>query len=547
MKKVILVWGILFFISCSKTETPISIKPIEQEESIKFTTSADTISSSNNIIDEFPLSINLTSALPKDGVKYSIQVIKNENAQIVFKLDTLLTQNSLSVKITGINLPDKYNLVINLTSKSLPTNTQTKSIILNRFYVKKYIYVDAWKNQPDIPMWFKPSGSERQVWCDLDLDGNYDAIDLIASGNSVYFKGHYYGEKYIYKKTIDIASLVRNDALNKFFQDTISNLKDITNANIGITDFNHDSIPDIIFGIETQEEPNSTRYINSWQLVLLSKNVQDYELKIIPIFFRGGANDLYLDLNADGICDYLSPEHLINRLIHPQWQQSKFIECYFDNNFKVSYQGKEQSSWGIVSHATDYDNNGITDFVLSGEDFPFSGGIIASPGEGPSVYLNYSNQGLKKTSLLYNKTFSDSFQSIYLFDFSVGNINGDLDGDGNMDQVFLKSCFEGSPIISDSLKKTGIFQIFIGNGKGDFIDKTDTWFDNKTNKVYLLEFANPKELLLGDVDNDGKRDIYFKYIQNIYFKNTGSKLVLTKSSGNNFGFPSQNMKSFSNQ
>jgi len=145
---------------------------------------------------------------------------------------------------------------------------------------------------------------------------------------------------------------------------------------------------------------------------------------------------LYLDLNADGICDYLSPEHLINRLIHPQWQQSKFIECYFDNNFKVSYQGKEQSSWGIVSHATDYDNNGITDFVLSGEDFPFSGGIIASPGEGPSVYLNYSNQGLKKTSLLYNKTFSDSFQSIYLFDFSVGNINGDLDGDGNMDQVF---------------------------------------------------------------------------------------------------------------
>jgi hypothetical protein len=548
MKNAILALGVFVLTSCSKTDKGATIitPSVVQEQNLKFTTSADTLSSSSNIIDTLPLNINITSTIPTSGVIYSIQLVRNDNSQTVYKIDTTVSQTNLAVKIPGFSAPTQYNLIITVTSKSSSSNTLSKTISLNRFYIKKFIYTDAWRNQPNLPMWFIPSGAERQVWCDLDLDGNYDAIDLSANGNQVYLKAHYYGPNYSYKKSIELSSLVRNDALNKFFKDTTSVLKDLTNANIGITDFNRDSIPDIIFGIETQEDPNSTRFINSWQIILLSKGVQDYELKVIPIFFRGGANDIYMDLNNDGICDYFSPEQLINRQVHSEWPQTRFIECYFDKNFNVSYSGKDNIPWATVSHATDFDNNGITDFVISGEDYPISGGIVASSGVGPNVYLNYSNSSIKKTVLLYSKTFSDKYQSLYYFDFSVGNMNGDINGDGKMDQVFLKSCFEGSPIITDSLKKSGIFEIFIGDGQGGFTESTSNWFDNNSNSLYLPEFANPKELLIGDVDGDGKNDIYFKFYQNLYLKNTGSKFILTRSIGSNFGFPSQSLKSQKN-
>ena len=102
MKNVILFFGVLFVISCTKTEAPVTPPPppvVVIEESIKFSTNLDT--GTFNISDTLPLVITVSSKLPNDGIVYSITSTWVDSSKQIFKLDTTLNQSNLSLKIPG--------------------------------------------------------------------------------------------------------------------------------------------------------------------------------------------------------------------------------------------------------------------------------------------------------------------------------------------------------------------------------------------------------------------------------------------------------------
>jgi hypothetical protein len=100
MKKLIIALRILFIISCSKTEVPVTPPtPVVQEEAIKFTTNLDT--GTYNVIDTLPLVVTVSSKLPSAGVLYSIITTWTDSSKQIFKIDTSLTVSTLSLNIQG--------------------------------------------------------------------------------------------------------------------------------------------------------------------------------------------------------------------------------------------------------------------------------------------------------------------------------------------------------------------------------------------------------------------------------------------------------------
>lgn len=151
MEKVILALGIILIISCTKTESPVTPPvPVIQEEAIKFTTNLDT--GTFNVKDTLPLLINVSSKIPASGVIYSITSKWTDSTKQIFKLDTTLTQNSLSLNIPGHQKSGTYTISISVTSKSTLSNTLNKSIPvvnnpLGRFMGYKVDLIEKLKNE----------------------------------------------------------------------------------------------------------------------------------------------------------------------------------------------------------------------------------------------------------------------------------------------------------------------------------------------------------------------------------------------------------------
>ena len=129
MKRITFAFGILICVlACKKTESPIipiPVVPIVQEETIKFTTNID--SGIKNVVDTLPLIINVTSKIPASGVYFNILVKLTDSSKVIFKIDTLINQNSLSLNIPGFNNLGVFNISVTLTSKSTSSNSFSNS------------------------------------------------------------------------------------------------------------------------------------------------------------------------------------------------------------------------------------------------------------------------------------------------------------------------------------------------------------------------------------------------------------------------------------
>ena len=130
MKRVIFALGILFTISCTKTDNTTTTQPIVsvQEDPIKFTTNLDT--GTYNVSDTLPLVISVSSKLPTSGLIYSITATWTDSAKQIYKLDTNLNQASLSLNIPGLKKTGNYSVGIVVASKSTTTNILNKTIIV---------------------------------------------------------------------------------------------------------------------------------------------------------------------------------------------------------------------------------------------------------------------------------------------------------------------------------------------------------------------------------------------------------------------------------
>jgi hypothetical protein len=161
MKNTFIVWGLLLIFACSKTESdqtnnnsaPTS-PATTSEENIKFTTSID--SGYFLVNDTIPISITVSSKIPSAGLIYSITTTWSDSSKIISKIDTTSSQSPISIQVPNLNKVGKYNISISITSKSLSTNTLSKSAtVINNSPLKftstscvDYVNSDVFGNVP---------------------------------------------------------------------------------------------------------------------------------------------------------------------------------------------------------------------------------------------------------------------------------------------------------------------------------------------------------------------------------------------------------------
>ena len=133
MKRAIFALGVLFVFACKKTEIPATPPVVVvQEEAIKFSTNLDSITYS--IADSISLVLSVSSKIPSNGLIYTVNSTWVDSNKLVFKIDTISSQSSLSLNIPSIIKAGTYNLSISVTSKSTSSNSSNKNFIIFKRY-----------------------------------------------------------------------------------------------------------------------------------------------------------------------------------------------------------------------------------------------------------------------------------------------------------------------------------------------------------------------------------------------------------------------------
>jgi len=133
MKRVIFALGVLFVFACKKTEIPATPPVVVvQEEAIKFTTNLDSITYS--IADSISLIFSVSSKIPSNGLIYTVNSTWVDSNKLVFKIDTITSQSSLSLNIPSLSKAGTYNLSISVTSKSTSSNSSNKNFVIFKRY-----------------------------------------------------------------------------------------------------------------------------------------------------------------------------------------------------------------------------------------------------------------------------------------------------------------------------------------------------------------------------------------------------------------------------
>jgi len=514
---IFIIIGILIF-SCKKVETASSPQiPITPEETIKFFTNIDT--GVINIADTLSFTINLTSKIPPAGVICSIITNWTDSTKQIFKLDTLLIQSSLNLKIPGHKYFGNYNLSIIVTSKANTSNTASKIISFKNVPLERFegykVDVNArslgtnyWTNvkfQPDLiisafhePLPGNLGYSLQGVTCgDFNLDG---WIDVFNPGYS------YNGPK------CGVGFLIWNKQKKIFENNNLLNNKQTViggNPNKTIPVYlNSDNYIDLVI-IDNGDEGISTAPAEPIRL-LLSDGKGGYDIKEIPSespLMEHESGDVG-DLNNDG-----NPDLIIacNQAWFLMWGIKEFpyfsttnmgvFHAYADNdpNRLPSQRGyKNNNGFGeavseISGNLTDikivdFNNDGWNDIILGtaenrGNDpYPTSNRIILNLGQGK----------FNKNSLV-SLPFFDPVRFITGKDFICEDINND----GRKDIICVAQFISAPP-------EWDIF-CFVQQSNGSFsIDKN------------IIKFNFPKKgtwkpkLFYVDINGDNQKDLgYF--------------------------------------
>jgi hypothetical protein len=526
MKKLIIALIILFIISCSKTEVPVTPPPtpVVQEESIKFATNLDT--GTYNVIDTLPIVITVSSKLPSAGVLYSITTTWTDSSKQIFKIDTSLTVSTLSMNIPGLKKAGNYSVAVTVTSKSTVSNTLNKSIsIINNPLARfmgykvasnaKQLGTEYWANTPvlsdymDYKFQTPVSGQDHISNAGNIINGDFNNdgwIDIFAPGMA-----------YAGNVGVNTSFLIWNPSLKKFedknlFNDKTINLAKTNPPRVIPVYLNNDDYVDIVvFGYVDEGIPGD---LPNPIILVLSDGKGGYDItKIItetPLFYHGGGD--IGDLNGDKIPDLVINYGGMMRIL---WGKNTYP--YFDQNYGATfalpivnlYGGvqvvyKNDNGFGetciecvssYIGNSKIYDVNkdGLNDLVLCGSD----------NGQSPSRVLINKGAGKFNISSIITLPFATvNTEPKHDLDFIVDDINGD----GLNDIISLHvnwnySIWELTPMIQ---KSDGSFKIDYSFVVNNHIVNTTT---NST--------IGKEKLIYVDVNGDGKKDIFFYEINNM--------------------------------
>jgi len=134
MKNVIFILGMLFVISCTKTEAPVTPPPVVvKEETIKFNVTPNNDNGTITVSkDTLNLSINISSKVPDNGMNIQIECKRTLDDKVVHKIDSNSKANKLEFVIPSFGIKSDYTLKVTVSSKSNTQNADTKTIQIVR-------------------------------------------------------------------------------------------------------------------------------------------------------------------------------------------------------------------------------------------------------------------------------------------------------------------------------------------------------------------------------------------------------------------------------
>lgn len=555
MKRLIFALGFLFALSCTKTDsgtTPPSTNPVA-EESIKFSTNLDT--GSYNVADTLPLIVSVTSKIPNAGIVYSITATWNDSAKQVFKLDTTVTQSTLSINITGLKKTGSYSVAVIATSKSTSTNTSNKTISvvnnpLGRFMGYK---VDvALKAKDEINYWrdcgvmwdvivnkfnIRPNGQTGSNFIPQTITGDFNNdgwIDVFNSGT-----GSFNGVPVDYTQW-----LIWNPSLKTFESKNLFNDKSIKYFGAGQRrsvsyDINKDGYTDAVI-FDSGDDGNNysgPRPLQPIRLVL-SDGKGGYDLKdlndITPKYMYNHSGDVG-DLNNDGFPDLVSATGTTVYIswgigVYPYFSNkvSYFSVDYFNPNLVVDNgfgENVPQAAGAIIITIADVNKDGWND-IIEGTDemskkydtylpFDIKNKILINQGKG-----RFNQNGIKELPF-YLDDMSNINKRPTNHDYRVLDFNGDG----------LNDIISTSSISYDDYR----FNLYTQNKDGSFtLDKSKFTFTiNQNNRVMgSIPGFWKAWLMLFDFNGDGIKDI--SYIDAINFNGELKNKTVFIKSGDKF-------------
>jgi 5-hydroxyisourate hydrolase-like protein (transthyretin family) len=502
MKNVIFLLGILFVISCTKTEVPSTPPPtpIAQEESIKFTISPD-ITSNNYLLnkDSLDFTISVNSKIPSQGIIYSVQVIRTDSNLTVFKLDTTSGQSSTNIKATGFNIKGSYTLKITLTSKTTSTNTINQNYTLSRNRIYKN-YLSSSYDLSNYDIWFssaqlfKSDGSkylnnpfidEQSAQLDIDGDGLEDLF---------YFEG--YDLKISPTPNPPPSIFMNNGTTLKQTNYTGPSIKDPHGTKILVGDFNNDSLPDIFSNVAVDPPFGAFPFLNDNNHLILNSKNGFATVKEFPDqgFWYTGCSG---DIDNDGDLDIIAFN------FHNQAAGVKSRIMWNDGkaNFTIDFNGIGDIPTAYQSELVDINNDGFLDLV-----------VVFVPSIFPSRVNDFRILwGNGKGFTLVNSSSISISGEWYLMNLDFI----DIDKDGTK-EVIPSGTYDnpagGAPIY--------FISFFKSEDKGKtYSDKTTQYIDNnKATRFYHIRVQ--------DIDKNGMLDIFSgEKKDNIRWEWNGSKFI----------------------
>ncbi len=501
MKNVIFVLGILFVISCTKTELPSTPAPtpIAQEESIKFSISPD-ITSNNFLLnkDTLDLIISVNSKIPPQGILYSIQVNRTDSSVTVFKLDTVSSQPGITIKASGLNIKGNYTVKITLTSKTTSTNTINQNYTLNRNRVYKN-YLRSSYDLSNYDTWFssvqlyKSDGSkylnnplidEQSAQLDIDGDGLEDLF---------YFEA--YDLKISPTPNPPPSIFMNNGTILKQTNYTGPSIKNPHGTKILVGDYNNDSLPDVFSNVAVDPPFGAFPFLNdNCHLILNSKNgfATVKEFPDQGFWYTGCSGDI----DNDGDLD------IITFNFHNQAAGVKSRIMWNDGkaNFTIDFNGIGDIPTAYQSELVDINNDGFLDLVITF--------VPNAPTRLNDLRILWGN------GKVFNLTNSTSINISP--DWYVMNLDFvDIDKDGTKE--VLPSGNYDNPTGGAQIYFISFFK---SEDKGKtYSDKTTQYIDNnKANRFYHIRVQ--------DIDNNGLLDVFStEKKDNIRWEWNGSKFV----------------------
>ena len=504
MNRVLFALGILFLFACSKTEvsvTPTPTSPLVQEEAIKFSVTPDISSGTLNLSsDTLNLNISVSSKIPSSGILLSMEVKRNDTSLTIFKIDTSITQSTISIKASGFTIKANYTAKITVTSKSTSTNSQAQTLVINRSRIYKN-YLRSSYELSNFDTWFsslqliKADGSrytnnpfidEQSTQLDIDGDGQEDLF---------YYEGY---DLNISPTPNPPPSVFMNNGINlKQTPWTGASLKEPHGTKILIGDFNNDSLPDL-FSLVAVDPPNNSPagFLNTFDICNLLLNSASGFSKVKEYtdqgFWYSGCSG---DIDNDGDLDIIAFN------FHNQTNGVKSRIMWNDGkaNFSIDFNGIGDIPVVDQSELVDVNNDGFLDLVIN-----FHPNGVSRINDFRILWGNGKTFSINNSTSL-NLTGDKFLQNL---DFA------DIDGDG------IKEIIPSGNYSSSTGAPVYYISFYKSDDKGKtFIDKTSQYIENNTaNRFYHIRVQ--------DIDRNGLLDIFSgEKKDNIRWEWNGSKFI----------------------